>query len=206
MARRLGVIVAGGPGERLSLGIPKALVRVGGMTLLERAMRTLGRVCERVVVVAPAGLALPVDPAARVDDVAAAAGPLAGVVAGLGHEPFEQAVVMAVDYPLLGAEFLAALLDRLGDHAAVIPVPHGVPQPLAAAYAPRASASLRAALEAGERSITVAAWRLGPHLVHDDELEQLAGGFENFLNVNTPADLARAEAMLGLRDRSGDAA
>ena len=37
MAETLGVLLAGGRGSRLAHGVPKALVRVGGLTLFERA-------------------------------------------------------------------------------------------------------------------------------------------------------------------------
>src|SRR5439155_8105257 len=96
---------------------PKALVRLAGVTLLERALAILSAVCDEVVVVAPAGLALPApaaraDPASpgaresgsapgvrRVNDPPDAAGPLAGVVAGLGARAFARAIVLGVDLP-----------------------------------------------------------------------------------------------------------
>lgn len=206
MTGRMGVVVAGGPGTRLERGTPKALVAVAGMSLLERSVRLLRAVCDSVVVVAPLGMELPIVDARRVDDVPGAAGPLAGVVAALTAESFTQALVVAVDFPLLRPAFLEELASRLAGQAAVLPAPHGVPQPLVAAYSPRAGDALRNALDSGERSITVAAARLGPRLMSDDEIETIEGGFENLLNLNTPADLARAEALLEMRLRAGDAA
>ena len=215
----LGVLLAGGRGARLGPGSPKALVTVAGKTLLERALETLGPVCDVVVIAAPAALTL--EPALgrarmdgrvelrRVDDPADAAGPLAGLVAGLEAARFRRALALGVDFPLMRVAFLAALLDRLEDGPgsaisadaherarAVIPAPAGVPQPLVAAYAPEATAVLRAALDRGERAATRAVLALAPRLLGDDELAALPGGLESLFNLNTPDALAEAERRL----------
>jgi 2-C-methyl-D-erythritol 4-phosphate cytidylyltransferase/2-C-methyl-D-erythritol 2,4-cyclodiphosphate synthase len=81
---RLGVVVvAAGSGTRLGAGIPKALVEVGGATLLARSLRAVLGLAEEahVVVVAPA--AHLAETAAVVDAVAGAArGSVAVVVGG----------------------------------------------------------------------------------------------------------------------------
>jgi molybdenum cofactor guanylyltransferase len=204
MAACLGVIVAGGRGTRLGLGIPKAMVRLGGMTLLERAIATLAPCCEAIAVAAPAGRPLSLPPSSvevfAVADVAGARGPLAGLVAGLEARPHERALVLAVDLPLMRAGMLAALLERLRDRDAVIPSPVGVPQPLAAAYGSRAGAALAQRLRAGERSVSAAARALDPVVVEDAVLAQLPGGIESFFNLNTPHDLERAERLLRSRE------
>src|ERR1051325_4041093 len=84
----LGVLLAGGEGRRLGARTPKALIRCGGRTRLERAMATLTALCDAVVVVAPADMVLPVDAARRLADPPDAAGPLAALAVGLGSPPF----------------------------------------------------------------------------------------------------------------------
>ncbi len=192
----LGVLLAGGEGRRLGDRSPKALVRCGGRTLLERALTTLTALCDRVVVVAPADMALPVDAARRLADPPGHAGPLAALAVGLGSHPFDEALVLAVDFPLVSPALLAALRVRRGDAAAVLPVPGGIPQPLAAWYTARTLAPLAAALASGERSATRAALALAPTLVDDGVLATLPGGLDAWLNVNTPAELAEAERRL----------
>ncbi len=215
----LGVLLAGGRGRRLGAAGPKALARLGGTTLLARTRALLAELCDEVVVVAPASLALPVPAAERVCDAEPGDGPLAGVVAGLASRPFARALVLGVDFPLLTAHLLRALGGQLGDALAVLPAPDGLPQPLAAWYAPGAFAPLAASLAAGERSLLRALHALSPRIVAGDELMKLAGdegvanhlanlagnanmnlagdeGVLQFLNVNTPRDLARATALL----------
>lgn len=196
----LGVLVAGGAGARLGLGVPKALVKIGGITLLERAIASLHRACDEIVVAAPATLALPADPRARrVHDVAGASGPLAGMVAGFAATRWERAFVLGVDFPFLSAAMVTALLGRLDaarSAGAVIPAPGGVAQPLAAAYAPPARDVLAERLAAGERAPSGAIAALTTLVLDDAALAALPGGADAFFNLNTPADLAAARARL----------
>lgn len=194
----------------MGLGVPKALATLGGITLLERAARILAHVCDEIVVSAPAALplTLPVLPPSargatalrRVDDPAGRSGPLAGVVAGLAATGYQRALVLAVDLPLADPAALDDLQGRLGDRQAVVPFTAGVPQPLAAAYAPGAGAVLAARLKAGERALLVAVESLDALWVREAELALLPGGLEGFFNVNTRADLAEAERRLAARE------
>jgi molybdopterin-guanine dinucleotide biosynthesis protein A len=189
----LGVLVAGGRGARLGAGTPKALVRLGGATLLERARRVLGAVCDATVVTAPPELA-PRLGAGVTPDAPGGGGPLAGIVAGLSRRRFERAIVLGVDFPWLGPEMLRALAARLDAAPAVLPAPGGVPQPLASVLSARAAPALAAAFDAGERSAAAAIVALGPVVLDDAALERLPGGVAAFFNLNTRADLERAAA------------
>jgi molybdopterin-guanine dinucleotide biosynthesis protein A len=120
-------------------------------------------------------------------------------VAGLRARPHTRAIALAVDLPLLRRATLEFLLERLGNRAAVVPAPGGIPQPLSAVYSDTATAGLERALVQGERSVTAAAMALDPVLVGDAELEGVPGGAADFLNVNTPADLHAAERVLAAR-------
>jgi molybdopterin-guanine dinucleotide biosynthesis protein A len=201
--RKLGVLLAGGRGTRLGTGIPKALVVCGGRTLLARAHATLAASCDEVVVVAPREMDLPLMRAERVDDPPdeatdgkPGAGALAAMLAGMSSKAFDEALVLAVDLPLVTAAALFALRALRGDALAVVAAPGALPQPLAAWYAFGARAALQASFAAGERSVIAACRALAPRLVEDAELETIPGGGGFQWNVNTFADLERAERML----------
>ena len=51
----VGIVPAGGSGERLGADRPKAFVVCAGRPLIEWSLEALGSVCDRVVVAAPAG-------------------------------------------------------------------------------------------------------------------------------------------------------
>jgi molybdenum cofactor guanylyltransferase len=212
MAPTRGILVAGGAGSRLALGMPKALVRLGGATLLERGIAILVPLCEEIVVTAPAALALPLPdrarfadgscPVRRADDPAGAVGPLAGIVAGLSSGAEARAVVLAVDLPFVESGTLDAMLSRLAGRHAVVPAPGGIPQPLAAAYAPAAAPILASSLAAGERSPTRALGSLDVRWLDDAALALLPGGPGSFFNLNSPADLEEAARRLAVGEAS----
>jgi molybdopterin-guanine dinucleotide biosynthesis protein A len=202
--RTLAILLAGGQGTRLGADSPKALAMCAGRTLLARALATLSSACDAVVVVAPAGLELPVAPMLRVADPPDAAGPLAALVAGLASpagRACDEALVLAVDMPLLLPATLAALRALRGAAVAVVPAPGGIPQPLAAWYTRRALAPLAASLAAGERSPSRAVSALAPAIAGDEMLASLPGGLDAWLNVNTRADLDEAARRLDAAER-----
>lgn len=198
MTPRLGILVAGGAGRRMGEGVPKALRVVGGVTLFARAEALVRACCDDWIVCAPEGVALPVATDRRVADLSAGAGTegeagrassaLAGLVAGLSSRPFGTALVLGVDFPLLDRATLLALHGALGSHAVALAAPGGVPQPLAAWYAPSAAVPLAEAFARGERTLTRAVLALPHAIVPVDE--------SRFLNVNTPDDVVRAETLL----------
>ena len=164
-------------------GVDKALLVVDSMTLLERALAALGGCDERIVV----GPERPGVDATFVLEPSPGGGPAPAVVAGVAaaDDP-DIVVVLAVDLPLVRATHVAALVAALGDpavDAAAALDDRGRPNPLLAAYRlaalpPRAEPGTPAAALLPSATVTV---DLG-----------LAGT----LNVNTPANLAWAQAVL----------
>jgi molybdopterin-guanine dinucleotide biosynthesis protein A len=166
-----GILLVGGASSRF--GSPKALARVGNETLAERAWRTLGDACDERLAVGKAGeleLPFPVH-----DDATEVRAALAGIVAGLRAAAHDRIVVLPVDLPLVRPGTLRALGERL---AAADPGP--LPAGFARAHLP----TLERRLAAGELRIgdAVAELRLASLRVDPGEL----------VNVNAPADLARA--------------
>ncbi len=113
----LGLVLAGGLARRMGGG-DKALLRIGGATILERVLERLSPQCSGIVLNAngdPARFAfthLPVVP----DDVPDFAGPLAGVLAGLdwaaAHAPETEWIASVPgDCPFLPRDLVARLHD-----------------------------------------------------------------------------------------------
>ena len=193
---RLGILLAGGRGTRLHAGVPKALAMCAGRTLLARALATLESCCDRVVVVAPAKMALPIPRELRVDDPPGGGGPLPALAAALGSRRYDEVCVLSVDLPLLSAEALKALQAKRETGHGVAAWPGGRLQPLAIWLLPEAGEGLLRTIRAGEQSATRAVEELFLRVVEDDELATMPGGVEAWLNVNTPEELAQAEATL----------
>lgn len=198
-AATFGLVLAGGLARRMGGG-DKALIRIGGATILERVLERLKPTCAGMALNAngdPARFAsfgLPV----IADSVAGFAGPLAGILAGLdwvkGHAPgIEWLVSVPGDCPFLPRD----LVPRL--HAA-----------RAAAAAPLACAQSGA-----WRHPVVGLWPVGlrddlRHALVAEGLRKIEGWtarhgvalagwpaepVDPFFNVNTPDDVAEATRL-----------
>ncbi|MBX5474226.1 MAG: molybdenum cofactor guanylyltransferase [Thermoleophilia bacterium] len=172
-----GVLLLGGASTRF--GSPKALARLGGETLAERAWRVLGEACDERLAVGKAadGLALPFP---LLDDGSEVRAPLAGLVAGLRAATHEVVVFLPVDCPRVDATALRAL-GRACREAAVPPT-----GPLPGAYR-------RSVLSVLERRLAAGALRLRDAVAElDAAVVELDPGL--LANVNEPADLDRLRA------------
>lgn len=168
------MLLVGGASARF--GSPKALARLGGETLAERAWRTLGEVCDERLAVGKAvdrlGLPFPL-----VDDGTDLRAPLAGLVAGLRAASHEVVLMLPVDCPLVDAAALRTLAGACRDVAAP---PTG---PLPGAYRRSVLPLLERRLAAGELRLRDAVAELDAVVV---ELDPAL-----LANVNAPADLER---------------
>jgi len=167
-------LLAGGASARF--GSPKAVARLDGETLAERAWRVLGEASdERIAVGKEADELEP--PFSVLDDGTEVRAALAGVVAGLRAATTDLCVAVAVDMPHLTPE----LLLELAEACVLAAAPEGSPLP--AAYR-------KAALPVLERRF--AEGRLAFHeAVVELDAEGLRADAMQLENVNTPADLCR---------------
>lgn len=196
------MILAGGLSRRME-GAEKALLPLAGRPLLSHVT---GRVAPQL-----SDLALNAngDPArfARfglevvADPMPGHPGPLAGVLAamlwaeGLGAE---RVFTLSADTPFLPGDFVPRLLlaaeEGTGPVLAASRDAGGVlrAHPTCGLWPVAPHAELRAWLESGERKMMLWAEGQGARLA-----EFPASSLDPFFNVNTPEDLARAEALLG---------
>jgi molybdopterin-guanine dinucleotide biosynthesis protein A len=200
MKQPLGVILAGGQATRMGGG-DKGLKLLGGQTLLARVEARLAPQVAAIALNANgdparfADLGMPV----LADSIAGFAGPLAGVLAGLDWAVgmgADTIVTAAADTPFFPCDLVPQLLLAS----------EGMQHPLVLAATPDAA-------RGRARHPTFGLW---PVALREDLRTALAGGLrkvlmwtqahggrealfpqeEAFFNVNTPDDLARAEAML----------
>ena len=206
----MGVILAGGLASRMGGG-DKALLQVGGQTLLNRVIDRLQPQVAGMALNANGDAArfdafeLPVLP----DSIAGYPGPLAGVLAGLdwaAEQGAEAIVTVAADTPFFPADLVAVLQDTA----------QGMAHPLVLAATPRGEEKTKSMSRSGLiRHPTFGLW---PVALRDDLRGALEEGIKKvviwteqhggreavfdtdngdpFFNVNTPDDLTAAEAMV----------
>jgi molybdenum cofactor guanylyltransferase len=204
MSSSAGIVLAGGRSSRM--GAPKAALEWHGSTLLRRTVGILARVADGpVLVVRAPGQALPGLPSnvEVVDDPREGLGPVQGLAAGLAAAAgrADVAFVCSTDLPFLHPAFVRRVLRAADDGADVgLPVAHGYPQPLAAAYrtalAPVAvrlveEGRLRPAFLFEQCAVT----RLDEAALRSDPvLAALDPELDSVLNVNEPDDYQAARA------------
>lgn len=199
-----GAVLAGGESSRY--GSPKALATVAGERIVDRVVAALREVTSEIILSANEpelfeDLGLPIYADRRKD-----LGPLGGIYTTLiearaANRPGILAV--ACDMPFPSVEVLAVLRREAfgGGPAArpdiVLPAsrgPRGV-EPLFAAYRTSCIEAIEASLAAGDRRMIGFHERVRVHTIPMEEVEALCDPDRAFLNVNTPEDRARAEAM-----------
>jgi molybdenum cofactor guanylyltransferase len=175
--RRLsGILLVGGASSRF--GAPKALARLEGETLAERAWRLLGDACDERLAVGKHADLLEL-PFPLLDDGSEVRAPLAGLVAGLRAAAHDVAVVIPVDMPRLGRDDLHALAAACRDAAV------GPGGPLPGAYRKSALPMLEAALAAGRLKLR--------EVVQQLDTASVTLPAEALHNVNARNDLQRLE-------------
>ena len=198
-----GLILAGGRATRMGGGdanpLDKGRLPVNGTPLIARVLARLGPQVDRLALSANgdpdrwADLNLPVLPDADPDRP----GPLAGVLAGLDWAAATgcpHIVTAAADTPFLPPDLVPRLLAAAGPSglalAATREGDRTWPQPTFGLWPVALRDDLRDALARGTRKILHWTDRHGAGLAIFP-----TDPFDPFFNVNTPEDLARAEAL-----------
>jgi len=190
-AKAIGAVIAGGHGSRV--GGEKAAVELGGRPLISYPLAAIEAAGLRPVVVAKADSQLPPLRCTVIREDREPRHPLCGVLAALEFAADSPLVILGCDMPFVPAALLAWLAKQ--PEPLVAPCLDGRTLPFPARY----ERSLRPGLEgalAEERSMAATLDSLSPRLLAAAELEAFGDPTRLCLNVNTPADLARAEALL----------
>lgn len=195
MSASVGAIVlAGGSSRRM--GTDKALLRLGGRTLIEIVVQTLLGITSDVVVAA-GQLPRPGWPRLGVPLVAdrvPGRGPAAGLDAGLRAVQAGSAVVVACDMPFLNTNLLRRLIAELGSFDAVVPVCGGRRQPLHAVYSRSCLPALDQILEAGG-SLNDLLARVRTRVLAEEEVWRIDPDGLSCTNVNDPLEWERVQSL-----------
>jgi len=183
------------------MGRDKALVRLCGRTLLERAVEVVREAGGAPLIIGARRQAAGVDGVPWEDESAGSgerAGPLPALRHGLTACGTRVAVALACDLPLVPATLLRLLVAEAEGHDAVVPRAAGELQVLAAAYTTACLPIIERHLASGRGSVHGFLGEVHCRILEGDDLRRF-GGEAIFLNVNTPEDLGRAEATLAPR-------
>ena len=182
------LILAGGDSRRM--GQDKTALLLDGKTLLQHVTATMQQMFPKVIVSVRqprVGLDVP-----QVCDEQPAAGPLAGLVAGLSQADTPWVFAVACDMPFITTAVVTHLATLRNGHQAVVPIVGDYAQTLAAFYATSALETMRASLVAGDKRLRGALEKLDVRYVSEAELRECDPQLRSFFDLDTPQDVQAA--------------
>ncbi len=198
----VGVVLAGGRSQRMG-GCEKALLNLVGRPMLAHILERFAPQVSRIAINAngdPArfsAFGLPV----IADPMPDYPGPLAGILAGLrwaaGQAGATHLATVSTDTPFIPPDLVSRLAGE-GGRGIVVAQSGGRPHPVAALWPLGIASDLERALATGERRVQRWVEMQGMTVVDFAPLQIGGRAVDPFLNVNTPADLAEAEALMQL--------
>ena len=192
-----GVLLAGGKSRRM--GQDKKNLVVGEQTLLERGLDVLHTVFQEVLVVI-AQDSPPLDVDARVlKDIVSDCGSLGGVYTGLMQATTPYIFVVACDMPFLDRAVIEQFTSRKTAADIVIARLAGRLHPMHALYGKGSLPAMEEMVLSRQLKIQelVSHRSLLVQYITETDLLSVDPSWHSFQNVNTPADLLSARALLG---------
>jgi len=195
------VVLAGGQSSRL--GSDKSFLLMEDQPLVAHTVRKLAVLSDDLIVVTndPARykpLALPVR---LVPDEKPGVGALMGIYSGLKAVHHSQALIVACDMPFLNLSLLRYMLPLAGGHDIVIPRLGEFLEPLHAIYTKACLPAIACLLEQGRRQITAFFHEVRVRYVEAGEIDRFDPDHLSFINVNTPQDWDRVQALIGKQQK-----
>lgn len=200
-----GIILAGGQSRRM--GQDKAFLPWGKTTLIEHVIERLRPVTDELIVAVKDARAFRHLKATVVEDCVPDAHALGGLYTGLRTACHERCFVCACDTPFVSPELVSALAGLSAGYDLVIPrSPRGL-EPLHAVYA-RSSALpvIEGQLRRQVWDLLALVSTLRTRIVEGEALRRIDQAGWCFVNLNTEADYAMAEAARIRPGRRGRAA
>jgi molybdopterin-guanine dinucleotide biosynthesis protein A len=193
-----GAILAGGKATRLGGG-EKALLRLGGIPLLERVAEALRPLFPELLVVTPRpdSLGETAEGLVPVRDIHEGAGPLGGIHAAMGACTKTRLFVVSCDLPFLDPAVVSVVAEHAGEADLVLPRVGGRTHVLHALYERSLREQADRLLLAGERRVRGLAAPDRTLCLEEGDFACVPGFERSFLNINSAEDLERAREMLG---------
>jgi molybdopterin-guanine dinucleotide biosynthesis protein A len=182
-----GIILAGGKSSRY--GSNKALVEINGIRLIERVIRVMEPLFERLIIITNtpqdyAYLKLPM-----VEDLIKGLGPLGGVFTGLQTMSDDAGFFVACDMPFLSAKLIHYMGDVLEDFDAVVPKVDWKIEALHAIYTKRCIPAIKEFIDNKDYQVIKFFQSVRVRYLNKEEILNFDPEMRSFFNINRPEEL-----------------
>lgn len=188
----IGSILAGGENKRIPY--IKGLLKVNGLTIIERNLNILKEIFHRVVISTnspeiyfPFGVPL-------IGDIIKERGPMAGIFSVLVSAWVNPVFVIACDMPFVKKELIVYMKDRFeelslrNDIDAMVPRFNGEVEPLFGIYNPSIKDRVEESLKAGQKGLYVFLQNINTVYIEEQEIRDIDPDGLSFVNINTLED------------------
>jgi len=194
-----GILLAGGKSRRMG-GVNKALLKVGGRRIIERAADALTRVFGEVIVITNTPddfsfLGLPL-----FQDVRPGLGSLGGLYTGLKVCSGNALFLVACDMPFVNTVIIDHMMLVSRGHDVTIPRIGGWLEPMHAIYSRRCLPYVERLLDNRDLKIINLFHSVDVLELDEEQFRHLDPDFHFIMNLNTPEDLQRARQIAILVD------
>lgn len=205
------VVLAGGDSRRM--GADKAFLKMpGGGTIIDTILSKLAQLSDEIILVTSRIQRYERLGVEVVADIYPGKGALGGIYTGLSVMSHTHGLVVACDMPFLKLPLLRYMLVTAPEYDVVVPraVPWGglegvrkgketarehLLHPLHAVYSTSCLEPMKDLLESGDLRIMSFYPRVRVRYVEEEEIDIFDPEHLSFFNINTPADLRKAEGL-----------
>jgi len=191
-----GVILSGGLAARYD-GTEKALLRVGGVRILDRIYEIYRELFDEIILVTNSPEKFLEWDLLIVSDLFQIRSSLTGIHAGLFYMTNPYAFISACDTPFLKKEIVETVIGKIEAQIDIVmPETSAGFEPLCAAYSKRCLEAAQNHLARKKLKITKTFRKSRIKTVSEKILRKIDPDLQSFFNINTAEDLKRAEEMV----------
>ena len=182
-----GVILAGG--RSLRFGKNKALVKINGISMIEKISLMLGSLFQHLILITNSPREYSFLKFSMYEDIIKGIGPLGGIFTGLTVMPNNAGFFIACDMPFLNRPLIRHMVEMRKDYDAVIPRVSGKIEPLHGLYHKRCLPAVEKLVSSGDYRIAGLFNKISTLYIEEDEIRCFDPELYSFININRPGEL-----------------
>jgi molybdopterin-guanine dinucleotide biosynthesis protein A len=193
-----GIILAGG--KALRFGREKNLIVIDDQILINRTCSAIKSVCEEIIIVTNRDQLEELSKlniqARLVTDIFPNKAAMGGLYTGLVNSSNEYSLAVASDMPFLNIDLLSYIVEAANGFDVAVPKIGSFIEPLHAVYSKNCVIELQRLLKANTLSLYRLLNAVKTRYVSQEEIDRFDPEHLSIFNINTSADLAKAEEIL----------